>query len=132
MPQDQATDWLKCIICQEETSEKPTCQANSKRQDSGAGYVAFERDVTSFYEVGELHLVVNWECLNEGNRIASTLASHFALWHKSCRDAFNRTNLERIIKRKMPEESHSQQTDTLKYISREREKFGLLLLRGIS
>ena len=58
--------------------------------------------------MGELHLAVNWECLNEGNGIASTLTSHFALWHKSCRDAFNRTKLERIIKRKMPEESHGQ------------------------
>ena len=58
--------------------------------------------------MGELHLAVNWECLNEGNGIASTLTSHFALWHKSCRDAFNSTKLERIIKRKMPEESHGQ------------------------
>ena len=58
--------------------------------------------------MGELHLAVNWECLNEGNGITSTLTSHFALWHRSCRDAFNRTKLERIIKRKMPEESHGQ------------------------
>ena len=99
---------MKCIICQEETSEKPTCPANSKRHDSGAGYVTFERDVTSFYEVGELHLAVNWECLNEGNGIASTLTSHFALWPESCRDAFNSTKLERIIKRKMPEKTHGQ------------------------
>ena len=105
---ERTIDWLKCIICQEETSKKPECPANSKRHDSGAGHVTFERDQTSFYEVGELHLAVNWECLNEGNGIASTLTSHFALWHKSCRDAFNRTKLKRIIKRKMPEESHGQ------------------------
>lgn len=43
----------------------------------------------------ELHLAVNWECLNEGNGIASTFTSHYAMWHKSCRDAFNRTKLER-------------------------------------
>ena len=58
--------------------------------------------------MGELHLAVNWECLNEGNGIASTSTSHFALWHKSFRDAFVRTKLERIIKRKMPEESQGQ------------------------
>ena len=58
--------------------------------------------------MGELHLAVNWECLNEVKGIVSTLTSHFNLWHKSCRDAFNRTKLERIIKRKMPEESHGQ------------------------
>ena len=58
--------------------------------------------------MGELHLAVKRECLNEGNGIASTLASHFALWHKSCCDVFNRTKLECIIKRKMPEESHGQ------------------------
>ena len=68
MPQHQTIDWLKCIICQEETSEKPKCQANSKRHDSGVWYVTFERDVTSLYEVGELHLAVNWECLNEEKR----------------------------------------------------------------
>ena len=94
MPQHQTVDWLKCIICQEQPFKKPKCPANSKRHDSGAGHVTFERDLTSFYEVGELHLAVNWECLNEGNGIASTLTSHFALWHKSCRDAFNRTKLE--------------------------------------
>ena len=38
--------------------------------------------------------------------IASTLTSHCAMWHKSCRDAFNRAKLERTMKRKMPEENH--------------------------
>ena len=65
---ERTIDWLKCIICQEETSKKPECPANSKRHDSGAGHLTFERDQTSliFYDVGELHLAVNWECLNEG------------------------------------------------------------------
>ena len=37
-------DWLKCVICQKETTEKPQCPVNWKRYDPGAGYLTFERD----------------------------------------------------------------------------------------
>ena len=57
----QAIHWLKCVICQKKTTEKLQCPANSKRYDSGAGYLTIEQDLTSFHEAGELHLPVGWE-----------------------------------------------------------------------
>jgi len=36
--------------------------------------------------------------LDDGNEIDRTLASHCAIWHKSCRDSFNKTKLNRILK----------------------------------
>ena len=44
-----------------ETAEKTRCPANSKRYDSGVGYLTIERDLTSFHEAGELHLAVDWK-----------------------------------------------------------------------
>ena len=61
MSSPQVVDWLKCIICQKETAEKTQCPANSKRYDSGAGYLTIERDLTSFHEAGELHSAVDWK-----------------------------------------------------------------------
>ena len=104
----QAVDWLKCIICQKETREKTQCPANSKRHDSGAGYLTIERVFTSFYEAGELHLAVGWEQLGDGNGIARTFESNCAVWHKSYRDGFNKTKLNRILKRKLSTESQDQ------------------------
>ena len=46
--------------------------------------------------------------LDEGNGIASTLASHCATWHKSSHDGYNKTKLDRILKRKMPADIHGQ------------------------
>ena len=98
------------FICQKETAEKTQCPANSKRNDSGAGYLTTERDVTSFHEAGELHLAVDWENLDEGNGISQTFENHRATWHKSCRDKFNKTKEDRLLKRKLSGESHDQRS----------------------
>ena len=57
MSSPQVVDWLKCIICQKETAEKTQCPANSKRNDSGAGYLTIERDLMSFHEAGDCRVV---------------------------------------------------------------------------
>lgn len=106
----QVVDWLKCIICQKETTEKTQCPANSKRNDSGSGYLTIERDLTSFHEAGELHLAAHWENLNEGIGISQTFENHRAMWHKSCRDKFNKTKVDRLLKRKLSGESHDQRS----------------------
>ena len=110
MSSPQVVAWLKCIICQKETAEKTQCPANSKRNDSGAGYLTIERDLTSFHEAGELHLAVDWENLDEGNGISQTFENHRATWHKSCRDKFNKTKVDRLLKRKLSGESHDQKS----------------------
>ena len=105
----QAVGWLKCVICQKERKEKTQCPANSKRHDAGAGYLTIERDLTSFYEVGELNLVVGWEQWDDGNGIARTLDGHHcAVWHKSCRNSLNKTKLNGTLKRKLLSKSHDQ------------------------
>ena len=72
----RAIDWLKCVICQKETTEKPWWPVNWKRHDSGAGYLTFEEDFQSFYEAGELNLTVDWKYFDVRNGIVSTIASH--------------------------------------------------------
>ena len=102
MSSPQVVDCLKCIICQKQKAEKTQCPANSKRNDSGAGYLTIE--------AGELHLAVDWEFLEEGNGISHTFENHRATWHKSCRDKFNKTKVDRLLKRKLSGESHDQRS----------------------
>ena len=86
----QNCDWFKWIICQKETTEKPQCPVNWKRHDSGAGCLTFEQDLILFSEAEELSLAVDWKCSDMGNIIVSTVCKSFAMWHSSCRVAFNR------------------------------------------
>jgi len=62
--------------------------------------LTIEGDLASFHEAGELNVVVGWKHLDDGNGTAWTLDSHCAVWHQSCRDSFNKTKLNRILKRK--------------------------------
>ena len=93
---------LKCVICQKETTEKPQCPVNWKRYNSGAGYLyTFERDLTLYYEAGKVNLAIAWKCFDVVNGNASTLASRLLQCGIDCRDAFNRMQLDRMMKRKM-------------------------------
>ena len=58
--------------------------------------------------MGELHLAVEWENLDEGNEISHTFENHRPTWHKSCRDKFNKTKVDRLLKRKLSGDSHDQ------------------------
>ena len=51
-----AFNWSKCVFCQENTSEKRECRANSNQRNRGAGYIKLQKDLESFYEAGELDL----------------------------------------------------------------------------
>ena len=100
---------MLCLICQKKTTEKPQCPVNWKRYDSGAEYLSCEKDVTSFYEAGELNLAV--DC--RGNVLTWEMefgfhtGKSFAMWQRSCRDSFNKTKLDRMMEGKMPVEIHS-------------------------
>jgi hypothetical protein len=50
---------------------------------------------------------VSIECLDEGQGIEQTLKDHKAAWHKTCRDLFNNTKLQRAKKPSL----HDEQTD---------------------
>ena len=85
-----SVDWSKCVFCQENTSEKRECPANSKQSNRGAGYITLQKDLESFYEVGELQL--DLAKLDEGEGIVETLLKHNASWHKSCRVSTTQPN----------------------------------------
>ena len=101
------------LFARRKEREKTQCSANSKRHDAGAGYLTIERDLSSFYEAGELNLVVGWEQWDDGNGIARTLDGHHcAVWHKSCRNSFNKTKLNRTLKTLEKPRPKQQQEDT--------------------
>lgn len=98
-------DWTKCIVCQKDKKKELTqCPANSKRKDVGAGYSSFVSNLKAFQE---LHIeptpYINVSLLDQGNGIEQTLNDNKAVWHKSCRDIFSNTKLERAKKRKLSE-----------------------------
>jgi len=72
----QPVDWRKCLFCQENTSEKRTCPANSKQSNRYARYITLQKGLKSFYEAGELYL--DSAELDEVEGIAETLWKHNA------------------------------------------------------
>lgn len=96
------TDWEKCILCQEATSEHLQCPAESKRSDvsTGRGYFTLSLNIVRFGELDELPMPIDLGRLDEGNGIEATLLKHEAKWHKSCHTKFNVTKLLRAEKRK--------------------------------
>jgi hypothetical protein len=91
-------DWKLCIICQRSTKEALQCPARSKRKDAGAGYFSFIRSALGYK--AELGIEVTQIDI-ESPGIEQTLTIHNASWHKSCRDLYNNTKLERAKKRKL-------------------------------
>lgn len=98
------TDWSKCILCQEDTSEVLRCPAESKLPTKGAGYKTIAELLVGFDRIGCLPASINPSRLDEGNGIEETLQRHKAKWHDSCRLLYNRTKLQRAEKRKKPPE----------------------------
>ena len=92
-------DWKLCIICQRSTRESLQCPGKSKRKDAGAGYFSFIRIATEYKELGIEVSKIDIE----SPEIVNTLMIQNASWHKSCRDLYNKTKLERAKKRKLAE-----------------------------
>jgi len=105
-----SVDWSKCIFCQENTSEKRECPANSKQSNREAGYITLQKELESFYETGELQL--DLAKLDEGEGIVETLLKHNASWHKSRCVKYNATKLKMLQRKRKPaEENVWQQPD---------------------
>ncbi len=94
------TDWTKCVICQEDKSEKLNCPAESKRPDVGAGYISLAEDVTSFSNAGCLTKPFNISRIDDGDGIEATLQRHTVKFHNTCRLQYSKTRLQRAMKRK--------------------------------
>ena len=92
-------DWNRRIICQKETKEQLQCPARSTRKVPGAGYASFTKNVKEFNDLRALPMRLVISSLDEGSGIEATLVNHRALWHKSRRDLFNDTKLDRALKR---------------------------------
>lgn len=85
-------DWGKCIICQKTKHESFQCPANSTRKDPGIGYSTFIKAVKEFKEIG---ITVTQFVDETKHDIENVLLENKASWHKSCRDNYNSTKLER-------------------------------------
>jgi len=95
-----AIDWDLCFLCQRVTPEALQCPNDTKRSDKGAGYKSVASSLLQFSELGDLPTPVRLSRLDEGNGIEATLSTHNAKWHKSCRNMYNKTKLDRAIQRK--------------------------------
>ena len=79
------SDWTKCVICQEDKSEKLNCPAESKRPDVGAGYISLAEDVTSFANAGCLTKPFDISRIDYGDGKEATLQRHMAKFHNTCK-----------------------------------------------
>lgn len=98
-PDRRGINWDLCVLCQNVKTECLQCPNNSTRNDRGAGYKSLEESIMQFNAIGELNATVRLNELDEGSGIAATLAAHNAQWHKSCRNLYNKTKLDRALKR---------------------------------
>ena len=97
-------DWKKCIFCQEITTESLQYPAKSKRRDMGAGYKTLCDNLLQFQNIGKNPAFISLLPLPKGDGIESTLRDNNAGWHKSCRVKWNKTSLNRAVKRKYQDE----------------------------
>ncbi|WAQ98989.1 hypothetical protein MAR_023362 [Mya arenaria] len=88
--------WHLCIFCQSNTSEHLECPAKSKASDSGKGYTTLVDYLKEFRNAEVLPITIDLV-----NMDVETLKRHEASWHKSCRVQYNRTKLQRVLKRKV-------------------------------
>jgi hypothetical protein len=93
-------DWNKCVLCQEDTTETLSCQADSMRI-TGSGYKTLADNLLSFNQIGCLPKCIYLSRRSNGEGIQSTFQNHKAKWHDSCRLKYNKTALPRTQKRKM-------------------------------
>lgn len=98
--QTVVTDWSKCFLCQEDTTEVLQCPAESCRGTQGAGYSTITEFLEGFSVIDSLPKTLNLSRLDDGEGVEVTLKEHKAKWHDSCRLWYNKTELQRAEKRK--------------------------------
>ena len=94
------TDWSKCALCQEHSTEVLHCPADSKRNSQGAGYTTMAGLLEGFDKISCLPRKMNLARFDEGEGIEATLRRQKAKWHDSCRLEYNKTQLLRSERKK--------------------------------
>jgi len=83
------TNWEVCILCQAETDEPLQCPLRYIMKPSGVGYVSLTEDLVQFKGLRYMPMELNFNRLDDGDRVGATLRRHRAQWHKKCRLNFN-------------------------------------------
>ena len=83
------TDWTLCCLCY---SKKNEALVNLTEQ----GSLTLQRDLNDFIQLNALPTIINISHLDDGSGIASTLQSHGAVYHKSCRSSCNSYRVKRV------------------------------------
>lgn len=92
-------NWDYCILCQCVTNEALQCPKYTERDDVRAGYRSLATSLTKFNDIGALPTSVRLSEFDEGAGIEAAFNAHNAKWHKSCRNLYNTTKLNRALKR---------------------------------
>ena len=107
LPKRTSTNWTLCCICQTKTSEK--LNEPHTKQHLHKAYETLEKDIQFYIDnYIELPYLPGKECLLEGeDTLSSSLLSHKANFHKSCRDKIRQTFAQRQIDKRKSEGSSS-------------------------
>ena len=108
---DTKFDWDLCVLCQRVTPENLQCPHETKRNDKGAGYASLANSLQQFYDIGQLPSSVHFSELDDGSGVEETLVKNCAKWHKSCRNLFNKTKLDRALKKQSQNASAAANLD---------------------
>ena len=96
-------NWALCVICQQERNETLTNPMLMKRKDAGSAYTS----LLKINELNELPRTIHINRLDEGEGLGAALVVKKALWHQSCRLAFNKTKVQRAERRALKKSSSS-------------------------
>lgn len=78
------TEWNLCFICQQETSSKFECPANSRQTDKEVGYVKVADQLKDFSSIGELP--ESLQVRVESGDLLHSFKEHEAKFHKTCKN----------------------------------------------
>ncbi len=96
-----STNWDICILCQVTTGEPLQCPLRSTKQSAGSGYASLTEDLLRFQTLHRMPMDINFERLDDGTGIESTLRAHRAEWHKKCRLQFNKKAFDEQSRREL-------------------------------
>ena len=85
-----STDWDICVLCQIAADESLECPLRSPKQHVGSGYSSLVEYLIRFQTLQCMAMDISMERMNNGYGIQSTLTTHAAKWHKTCRLKFHR------------------------------------------